>query len=120
MKTLHEVTEPTQYPEFWTEEWLQRAIEELDTRKMTPEERFQFARITAINAEAVYADKWRAEAEQKRLTEAEARKEVEVKSSAVKKLLQRGRATPEEIAEDCDVPLSFVQNVQQQLAAGNS
>jgi len=120
MKTLHEVTEPTQYPKFWTEEWLERAIEELDTRKMTPEERFQFARITAINAEAVYAEKWQKEAEQKRVAEAEARKEVEVKTSAIKKLLERGKATPEEIAEDCGVSLRFVQDVQQRLTADRS
>lgn len=58
MKTLH-TTDPTQYPPFWTEEWLRRAIDELDTRKMTPEERAYFARVTAANAEAVNAEKQR-------------------------------------------------------------
>ena len=58
MKTLH-TTEPTQYPAFWNEEWLKRAIDELDTRKMTPEERAYFARVTAANAEAVNAEKQR-------------------------------------------------------------
>ncbi len=60
MKTLH-TTEPTQYPAFWNEEWLSRAIDELDTRKMTPEERAYFARVTAANAEAVNAEKKRIE-----------------------------------------------------------
>ena len=36
MKTIH-TAEPTQYPAFWNEEWLKRAIDELNTRKMTPE-----------------------------------------------------------------------------------
>jgi hypothetical protein len=30
MKTVHTVTDPSQYPEFWTEEWLQMAIDELE------------------------------------------------------------------------------------------
>ena len=58
MKTLH-TTQPTQYPAFWNEEWLKRAIDELDMRKMTPEERAYFARVTAANAEAVKVEKQR-------------------------------------------------------------
>ncbi len=50
MKTLH-TTKPNQYPAFWNEEWLKRAIDELDTPKMTPEERAYFARVTAVKAE---------------------------------------------------------------------
>lgn len=100
MKTLHTVTEPTQYPPFWNEEWLKRAIDELDTRKMTPEERFQFARITAINAEAVNAEK--------RVIE-------EIKVNAIKKALSRSKLSIEEIAEDNDVSVNFVLDVQKQL-----
>ncbi len=101
MKTIHEVTEPTQYPPFWNEEWLQRAIDELDTRKMTPEERFQFARITAINAEAVNAEKRRIE---------------EIQFEAVRKALLRGKLSIEEIAEDNGVTVDFVLNIQIQLS----
>lgn len=100
MKTLHTVTEPTQYPPFWNEEWLKRAIDELDTRKMTPEERFQFARITAINAEAVNAEK--------RMIE-------EIKVNAIKKALSRGKLSIEEIAKDNDVSVDLVLDVQKQL-----
>ncbi|GAB4019894.1 Rpn family recombination-promoting nuclease/putative transposase [Spirosoma migulaei] len=100
MKTLHTVTEPTQYPAFWNEEWLKKAIDELDTRKMSPEERFQFARITAINAEAVNAEK---------------RKIEEMKAEAVKKALIRQKLSIEEIAEDNDVSTDFVLNIQNQL-----
>ena len=60
MKTLRNApADPIQWPPFWNKEWLQRAIDELNTRKMTPEERFQFARYTAINAEAVNAERYR-------------------------------------------------------------
>lgn len=100
MKTLHTVTEPTQYPAFWNEEWLKKAIDELDTRKMSPEERFQFARITAINAEAVNAEK---------------RKIEDVKAEAVRKALIRQKLSVEEIAEDNDVSTDFVLSVQKQL-----
>jgi len=44
MKTIHTTTQPTQFPAFWNEEWLQVAIDELDKRKMTPDERFAYER----------------------------------------------------------------------------
>ncbi|GAB4041160.1 Rpn family recombination-promoting nuclease/putative transposase [Spirosoma gilvum] len=99
MKTLH-TTEPTQYPAFWNEEWLKRAIDELDTRKMSPEERAYFARVTAANAEAVKAEKTRIE---------------EVKKTAIQKALKRGKLTMAEIAEDNSVTIEFVREVQQQV-----
>ncbi len=98
MKTLH-TTEPTQYPAFWNEEWLKRAIDELDTRKMTPEERAYFARVTAANAEAVNAEKKRIE---------------DVKIVAIQKALNRGKLTIDEIAEDNSVSIDFVLEVQRQ------
>ena len=104
MKTLH-TTPPTQYPDFWDEEWLRRAINELDTRKMTPEERAYFARVTAANAEAVKAEKRRIQ---------EAREDVKVE--AVTKALKRGKLTIEEIAEDSSVNVDFVLEIQRELA----
>jgi predicted transposase/invertase (TIGR01784 family) len=102
MKTLH-TTESTQYPAFWNEEWLKRAIEELDTRKMTPEERAYFARVTAANAEAVKAEKMRIE---------------QVRKDAVQKAIKRGKLTVEEIAEDNSVSVDFVIEVQRQNING--
>ena len=95
MKTLH-TTEPTQYPAFWNEEWLQRAIDELNTRKMSPEERATFARITAANAEAVNAERRRV-------------------AQVVANALRRGKLTIEEIAEDNEVAVEFVRSVQAEL-----
>lgn len=100
MKTLH-TTQPTQYPAFWNEEWLRRAIDELDTRKMTPEERAHFARVTAINAEAVNAEKKRIE---------------DVKTAAIQKALRSGKLTIEEIADFNDVSAEFVLSVKQKLS----
>jgi predicted transposase YdaD len=99
MKTLH-TTEPTQYPAFWNEEWLKRAIDELDTRKMTPEERAYFARVTAVNAEAVKAEKQRIQ---------------EVKENTIKKLLLQGKLSIEDIADANDVSIDTVLGVQRSL-----
>lgn len=95
MKTLHEATEPTQYPAFWNEEWLQRAIEELNTRKMTPEERFQFARYTAINAESVVAERTRLR-------------------GIIQRSLQKG-LTLEEIADINELSVDYVRELAQQF-----
>ncbi|RYF68160.1 MAG: hypothetical protein EOO39_19930, partial [Cytophagaceae bacterium] len=97
MKTLH-TTEPTQYPAFWNEEWLKRAIDELDTRKMTPEERAHFARVTAANAEAVKAEQHRID---------------EVKAETITNLLALNILTAEQIANSVGVSVDFVLNIQQ-------
>lgn len=104
MKTLHKTTDLSQYPPFWNEDWLKKAIDELDTRKMTPDERAYFARVTAANAEAVKAEK-------KKIEEAR----LAAKTEAIKKALRRGKLTNEEIAEDNDVHLEFVLSIQKQL-----
>lgn len=108
MKTLH-TTQPTQYPAFWNEEWLKRAIDELDTRKMNPEERAYFARVTAANAEAVKAEK-------QKIREAREAESVAVKTEVVTKALKRGKLTIEEIAEDSSVRVDFVLSIQRGLA----
>lgn len=97
MKTLHNApADPIQWPKFWNEEWLQRAIDELNTRKMTPEERFQFARYTAINAEAVNAERARL-------------------SGIIQRSLRKG-LTLEEIAEINEVSLDYVRELHQDLS----
>ena len=102
IKTLHNApADPIQWPTFWNEEWLQRAIEELNTRKMTSEERFQFARFTAINAEAVNADKALV---------------LATKTEAVKLGLQKGLPI-ELVAEINGITEELARQIQCQLAA---
>lgn len=96
MQTLH-TTEPTQYPAFWNEEWLRRAIEELDTRKMTPEERAYFARVTAANAEAVKAEK-------QKIREAVEQQKIET----IKNLMSLGILNVSQIAQTVGVSEDFV------------
>ena len=100
MKTLH-TTEPTQYPAFWDEEWLRRAIDELDTRKMTPEERAYFARVVSANAEAVKAEK-------QRIKEARA----EEKEQIVLRLLKDTDLDAAKIAAVTGVSIDFVVALQ--------
>jgi len=70
MKTIHTVTQPTQFPKFWDEEWLKVAIDELDSRKMTPDEKASLEILIARNAESVKAESRKIkEAEQKKLFE---------------------------------------------------
>lgn len=107
MKTLH-TTESTQYPAFWNEEWLKRAIDELDTRKMTPEERAYFARVTAANAEAVKAEK-------QKIREAEERKELTVKTDTVKKMLTVSQLSVEDIANFSNTSVDFVLTIRKNL-----
>ncbi len=56
IKTIHTVTKPTQFPPFWDEEWLKVAIDELDSRKLTPDEKASLEILIARNAEAVNAE----------------------------------------------------------------
>lgn len=105
MKNLHKATSPTQYPQFWNEEWLKIAIDELDKKALTQEERLVYAMTISANALAV-------KNENKKIENAKQAKTFEV----VKKMLLRGKATIEEIAEDCDVTVDFVLNIQNQLS----
>ncbi|MEY4539384.1 MAG: hypothetical protein RLZZ306_1141 [Bacteroidota bacterium] len=104
MKTIHTVTQPTQFPKFWNEEWLKIAIDELDRRKMTPDERASFEILVARNAEAV-------KAESRKIKEALALKNIET----IIKALKRGKLSIEEIAEDNGVTVDFVIDLQQKL-----
>lgn len=104
MKTIHTVTQPIQFPQFWNEEWLKIAIDELDSRKMTPDERASFEILVARNAEAV-------KNENKKIKDAIVNNKIET----IRKMLIRGKLSIEEIAEDNAVTLDFVKNIQQKL-----
>ncbi|WP_229366126.1 Rpn family recombination-promoting nuclease/putative transposase [Fibrisoma montanum] len=104
MKTIHTTTQPTQFPAFWNEEWLQVAINELDKRKMTPDERFAYERTLAINAEAI------------RVVNAQIEEaKLETKREAIIKMLRGGKLAIGEIAEYNDVSDSEVERIQREL-----
>ena len=97
MRTLHTVTQPTQFPQFWNEEWLKVAIDELDSRKMTPDEKASLEILIARNAEAV-------------------NKEKRQLQKSVTNLLALNLLTVEQIATSLGVSVDFVLTVQRQLS----
>ena len=113
MKTIHTVTKPIQFPQFWDEDWLKIAIDELDSRKMTPDEKASLEILIARNAESV-------KAESRRIAEAkkEGRDEenLAVKTETVTNLLLIKLLTVEQIAKSVGVSVDFVLNIQQKLS----
>lgn len=63
IKTIHKVTKPKQFPQFWNEEWLEAAIKELDTRAMTPEKQMAYEMTISANALAIRNEQKRIEEE---------------------------------------------------------
>ncbi len=104
MRTIHTITQPTQFPKFWDEEWLKVAIDELDSRKMTPDEKASLEMLIARNAESV-------KAESKKIKQA-----VDVKTlETVTKALAKGLDI-QTVADIADVSTDFVLSVQRQLS----
>jgi len=97
MKTIHTVTQAAQFPKFWDEEWLKVTIDELDSRKMTPDEKASLEILIARNAEAVNKEKRQLQ-----------------KSAA--NLLGLNLLTVEQIASSLGVSVDFVLSVQRQLS----
>jgi len=106
MKTIHThtFTNPIQFPKFWDEDWLKVAIDELDSRKMTPDEKASLEILIARNAESV-------KAESKKIKEAREAEKVET----ITKSLLRGLDL-ELIADIAGTSVDFVKSVHRQLA----
>ncbi len=106
MKTIHThtFTNPIQFPKFWDEDWLKVAIDELDSRKMTPDEKASLEILIARNAESV-------KAESRKIKEAEQRKSLEF----VTGLLQQTNFDLNKIATLAGVTVDFVESVQRQI-----
>jgi len=107
MKTIHTHTfaNPIQFPKFWDEEWLKVAIDELDSRKMTPDEKASLEILIARNAESV-------KAESRKIKEALDLKNIETVTNA----LTMGLSV-EQTAKLANVSQDFVKSIQQQPSA---
>ncbi len=73
------------------------AIDELDSRKVTPDEKAFFEILVARNAEAVNG-------------------EIRNKKQSVKVALTKGKLSIEDIADILDVSIDFILDVQKQIA----
>jgi predicted transposase/invertase (TIGR01784 family) len=105
MKNLHKIKQPIQYPQFWDEEWLNVAIQELDKKAMTPEQRLGYEMAISANALVV-------KNENKKIQKIEEK----IKTESVKIALHKGKLTIEEIAEYNQVTIDFVLDIQNQLS----
>ncbi|MFN8346578.1 MAG: Rpn family recombination-promoting nuclease/putative transposase [Spirosomataceae bacterium] len=97
MNNLDTLTEPTQFPKFWDEDWLNIAIQELDTKLMTPEQRLAYEMTVSANALAI-------KNENKKIEEAK----LSEKTKAVRNLLKLGVLTHKQIADTIGVSEDFV------------
>ena len=111
MRTIHThtFTNPIQFPKFWDEDWLKVAIDELDSRKMTPDEKASLEILIARNAESV-------KAESRKIKEARDSENLSVKTTTVTKALIKGLDI-QTVADITDTSVDFVKSVQRQLSA---
>lgn len=105
MQNLHKITEISQFPTFWNEEWLKKAISEVDIRNMTSEQKLAFEMTISANALAV-------KNESKKIKEAELKKTVEFIKNSLEQELE-----PTLIAKLAGTTLDYVLEVQRQLTA---
>lgn len=100
MKNLHKVTRTTQFPQFWNEEWLNVAIQELDKKSMTPEQRLTYEMTISANALAI-------KNENKKIENAKQEKAIEIVKNAISQGLDINL-----IAKIAGVSVEFVKNIQ--------
>lgn len=109
MKNSSKVKKPIQYPQFWDQEFLDVAIQILEKLSMTDEQRLWYEMALCTNALAI-------KNEEKRV-----QKVVEkFKAEIVTISLKRGKLSIEEIAEDNNVTIDFVLDIQNQLSKAKS
>ncbi|AYQ33037.1 Rpn family recombination-promoting nuclease/putative transposase [Runella sp. SP2] len=97
MKNLHTITEASQFPKFWNEEWLKRAILEVDLRNMTPEQKLAYEMTLSANALAVKNENKKIDA---------------VKESFVVSLIEQTDFDDEKIADLSSTSIEFVTRVR--------
>lgn len=105
MKTLHTVTETTQFPQFWNEEWLEKAIREVDTRAMSPEQKLTYEMAISANVLAV-------KNENKKIEEAK----LKEKEIFVVSLLEQTDFDIEKISIIAGVSIEFAKNIKKKLS----
>ena len=108
MKTLHTVTDPSQFPTFWNEKWLKKAISEVDLRAMTPDQKMAYEMVLSANALVV-------KNENKKIKEARETENLAVKTETVRKMLLADKFSLDEIADFNSIPIDFVIKAQQKL-----
>ena len=104
MKNLHTVTKASQFPKFWNEEWLKKAISEVDLRAMTPEQKLSYEMTLSANALVIKNENRKIEAAK-----------LAGKTEVVEKALLKGLDI-HLIADIAGVSIEFVKEIQQKLS----
>ena len=108
MKTLHTApTDPIQWPEFWNEDWIKVAMQELDRRNMDPEELLQYEMTLATNAHIVRNAR-------KQLEKAEQDGREQAALDTAENLLKLNALTVEQIAAATGLSTAVVNQLRQQ------
>jgi predicted transposase/invertase (TIGR01784 family) len=111
-------------PQFWEKEFFQVALHRLDTSKMSPMEVAAYENAlmrvhTVANKQQQIVEEALNKGEIKGKIEGEIKGKIEGKiegkTEGIKKMLLRGKLTIQEIAEDMDVTIEFVKEIQQSL-----
>ena len=99
----------TEFPEFWTEDWLKLAIDELDTRLFSAEQYERYAITLAYNASAIEMErvntlKVRTEEREKAKAEADVKEkeiilEMEIEGFTIKQIAKITKKTEEEVQQ---------------------
>lgn len=121
MKTLHNApADPIEWPQFWNEEWIKVAMQELDRRNMDPEELLQYEMTLATNAHIVRnARKQLEKAEQDGLQQGLQQGREETATATVKNLLALNVLTVEQIAAAASVTPALVEQIRATGAANS-
>jgi len=123
MKYGHQIDlrKAIQVPPFWGKDWLEAAIQKLDQRKMTADDRvlleIGIVKVNMIHYEQqMLLENAKAEGEAKGIAEGkeEGRKQRIIKS------LQRGKLTLKEIAEDFEVLEAYIPKIKKEMDAPSS
>ena len=118
MKTLHNApADPIEWPEFWNEDWIKVAMQELDRRNMAPEELLQYEMTLARNAHIVNNARLQLEkATQDGLDQGREEGREEAAATTVRNLLRMQVLTTAQIAAAAGVAIAFVEDIQQEGA----
>ena len=105
MQNAHKITDLSLFPTFWDEAWIKVALEDVDTRSMSPEQLLQFEMQLSANALAVKHAR-------RNLEEAQAEGREEGRTEGILRALAQDKLTPAEIADLFQVPLAAVEALQ--------
>jgi len=106
MQNAHKIIDLAAFPTFWDESWIKVALEEVDTRSMSPEALLAYEMQLSANALAV---KHARQDRERNIAEGREEGREQAQLAAPQRALQSNKLSVAEIAELLDMPLAVVQ-----------